>query len=506
MGSNKVTLSGASLPSNIGIGDKLTMGGETFYIVSRDSASQVTLSGTASLLDHTRDSYTIERAYNTFADWESNRQGNLVGDNRREVGVAYSDGVLTPSDDILISGSTTDANHYMMITVAEGHRHTGVAGTGVVVDGAGVTEDVFRVQDEYTVIEWLEIKNYSGSTADGIVVDDSIPGTGTTLRNLIIHGYDTGDNAIRVQSDATIQNTIIYDGQDGILMESGAAATLENVTIYGMVGDGVNAPATAGAVTIRNVISVGNGGQDFEIASAISYFGNNMYSTTLSFDPASYQGANQSPPASLDDLFISIAAGTEDLHLETCAPGAINTGLDLSGSFAGDIDAETRSVPWDIGADEHEGPPTDLAHFKIMHDGTAVNCQAEDITITAHNCAEEIATSYTGTIDLSTTTWHGDWSVVSAAGSLTNSGRGNGTYSFAAADDGEVVLGLRDTYSETTNIDVADQRGSRPHLYEYGVQLACGRVEELDRRADRGQVLGRGSRRPDHRARGDPDE
>ena len=29
-----------------------------------------------------------------------------------------------------------------------------------------------------------------------------------------------------------------------------------------------------------------------------------------------------------------------------------------------------------------------------MHDGTAVNCQAEDITITAHNCAHEILTNY----------------------------------------------------------------------------------------------------------------
>jgi hypothetical protein len=303
VGSSRVIFSGANLPSNIGAGDKVTIGSQTFYIASRDSASQVTLQGTAGLIDHTRQTYTIERAYNSFEAWEAARQGDLVGENRSEVGIAYNDGALAPSAEVAISGSTTDADHYMTITVAEGQRHTGIAGTGVVVDGSGVTDDVFQVQDEYTVIEWLEIKNHSGGTADAIVVDDALPGTGTILRNLIIHGYDTGDNAIRVQSDATIRNTFIYDGLDGIRVESGAAATLENVTIYGMVDDGVNAPATAGSMTVRNVISVGNGGDDFELASTIGYFGSNMYSSTLSFDPASYQGSNQSPPASLDDLF-----------------------------------------------------------------------------------------------------------------------------------------------------------------------------------------------------------
>jgi MSHA biogenesis protein MshQ len=154
----------------------------------------------------------------------------------------------------------------------------------------------------------------------------------------------------------------------------------------------------------------------------------------------------------LEDLFVS-TSGTIDLHLETCAPGAINTGLTLS--FTDDIDAETRDVPWDIGADEHEGPPTEVNHFKILHDGTAVNCQAEDITITAHNCAHEILTNYTGAVDLSTVTSHGDWSVVTANGTLSNSGLGDGTYTFVAPDDGEVVLGLKDTYSETTNINLA---------------------------------------------------
>jgi hypothetical protein len=101
------------------------------------------------------------------------------------------------------------------------------------------------------------------------------------------------------------------------------------------------------------VISVGNGGEDFQIDGPITYFGYNMYSTVTGFTPASYQENNQSPPASLEDLFVSIVASSEDLHLEGGAT-AIDTGTPLS--FTEDIDEDPRPMAfaWDIGADEAE--------------------------------------------------------------------------------------------------------------------------------------------------------
>jgi hypothetical protein len=98
------------------------------------------------------------------------------------------------------------------------------------------------------------------------------------------------------------------------------------------------------------------------------------------------------------------------------------------------------------------GPPVD--HFAISHDGYGINCQAENITIAAHSSGHSVQTDFNGTIKLSTTTSHGDWSVVSGAGSLINNGRGAGHYAFHPSDSGVVVLGLRDTFVETTNVDV----------------------------------------------------
>jgi hypothetical protein len=59
------------------------------------------------------------------------------------------------------------------------------------------------------------------------------------------------------------------------------------------------------------------------------------------------------PP--LDNLFISITPGSEDLHLETVGNRAINRGIDLSGTFTDDGDGDTRVMNWDIGADEGLG-------------------------------------------------------------------------------------------------------------------------------------------------------
>jgi hypothetical protein len=81
---------GASLPGNVGKGDVLTFPGapaETLYIYSRDSATQVTLQAPATAA-HTNQTYTITRAFTTLAAWETARQGDLVTENRLEVGVA----------------------------------------------------------------------------------------------------------------------------------------------------------------------------------------------------------------------------------------------------------------------------------------------------------------------------------------------------------------------------------------------------------------------------------
>ena len=101
-----------------------------------------------------------------------------------------------------------------------------------------------------------------------------------------------------------------------------------------------------------------------------------------------------------------------------------------------------------------------IDHFAINHDGSADICNAENIIISKHDSSHTVDTNYSGTVSLSTSTNNGDWSLISGAGTLTNSGNGAGSYSFAASDNGQVTLGLRNSTNETLNIDITDGAAS----------------------------------------------
>jgi hypothetical protein len=396
---SKAVTFGASLPSNVGVGDELVVGGETFHIKTRDSATQVTVHDPA-VSDHTDAAYTITRAYNAIQSWEDARDGALVAENRREVGVCYNDSTFTPSSTITISGSTVDSTHYMKLTVAEGQRHSGVAGAGVLIQGTGHSGRTFVVQNEYTVLEWLAITNFA---SDAIKLDTGLA-DGSVVANLLIYNFKSATRAINMQSDATVRNTIIYDGRAAMRVQDGATGIIENCTIYDMENSGIDGSSTAVGITVRNTIAVGNTPVDMELGCAIDYFDYNMYSTYAEFTPSG--GNDQSPPADLDNLFVTITAGSEDLHLEPSGHAALDTGFDLSADFSIDIDGETRSAPWDIGADEGGI----AANFRSVGTNSSVIYQTGDASISAGGTV----VTFGGGADLPTNIGLGDVLVIGA--------------------------------------------------------------------------------------------
>jgi hypothetical protein len=382
-GSTTVTFGGgASLPGSeavgaVGEGDRLVIGGETFFILSRDSATRVTVQ-TAAGATHTNEAYTIRRAYNTIQAWEDacaatpclptsggGRGGNLVGEDRVEIGVAYKDGVFSPTSTTAFNGSTTNSTNYMGLTVAVGQRHTGVAGSGVIVDGAsiidivGVSDHLFRLRDAAVRIEWLEIRNFPGDMVEGNAIHvDEGEAPGAYLSHLIIHDYTDNDSrgGINIYDDTIVRNSILYNGPTGIRTygNDNPQVAIENVTVFGMTGDGIRAQA-AGTYLIVNTISVGSLGQDFDIDdSGVALdpgSGFNLYATV---EGDVHPGGNsQLPPGNLEDLFVSIG-GSVNLHLEAAGNNAIDLGTSLLGMFSDDIDAESRpkGSAWNIGADE----------------------------------------------------------------------------------------------------------------------------------------------------------
>jgi hypothetical protein len=354
---------GASLPTKVGQGDRITLGGETRYILTRDSATQVTLQR-PSAGTHSGVSYTIKRAFTSPAAWESARGGDLVGDNRREVGVCYKDGVLDAG--VVISGSTTDAKRYMQLTVAASQRHDGKAGTGVILK-PGAAGHAIEILDDHTRIGWLEITDWSSGTAnsyDGINIQaDQVLVEGVIVHDDGARSVSNPDcNGITLEADgkqATVRNSIVYHvARSGITIHNTPNATLavESCTVwscaehdnaptgYGCVG---NYGSSTSSLTAVNVIAMGaqNGGADF--FGALS----SASKTNLSSDGTAPGSGSLQNQAAADQL-VSLSGGI-DLHLKSGA-AAIDTGTDLSSKFSLDIDQESRpnGVGWDIGADE----------------------------------------------------------------------------------------------------------------------------------------------------------
>lgn len=97
-------------------------------------------------------------------------------------------------------------------------------------------------------------------------------------------------------------------------------------------------------------------------------------------------------------------------------------------------------------------------HFSITSSGTGITCQPEAVTVSAHDTLHAVLTTYAGIINLSASSAAGDWSLITGAGSLNNGAINDGaaSYTYAAADNGSVILGLKHTAAATVNINTTD--------------------------------------------------
>lgn len=104
-----------------------------------------------------------------------------------------------------------------------------------------------------------------------------------------------------------------------------------------------------------------------------------------------------------------------------------------------------------------------LDHFEIdIGSSSASTCVAKTVTITAcaTNGCGTLLTSYSGTVDLTTSTSHGSWSKSSALGTLSpdpdTDDNGSASYTFSASDNGVAVLGLTDPHAEDVLVTAND--------------------------------------------------
>ena len=113
--------------------------------------------------------------------------------------------------------------------------------------------------------------------------------------------------------------------------------------------------------------------------------------------------------------------------------------------------------------DDNEGDLDVVAagfhHFRITHDGNAIDNVAENITITAQDASDVTVTNYTGlmTVDTNGTATTITWGLDTGNGTFNDDGGSvdTATYQFVGSDNGVVILTLTDTTQETINISAS---------------------------------------------------
>lgn len=97
-------------------------------------------------------------------------------------------------------------------------------------------------------------------------------------------------------------------------------------------------------------------------------------------------------------------------------------------------------------------------HFLISLPANASTCAAASVQITAIDSAGATMTTYTGSINVSTQSAHGDWGQITATNTVSNGSSDDGAanYTFASGDAGVITLSLLNTHADITTVSVQD--------------------------------------------------
>ena len=337
---------------------------------------------------------TSSRDYSTITAWEADldssfMMGGIYASGDDAVGEVYNDSVF--DETFTIDGGASVGLNSIKLTVASSDRHDGTAGSGARLIKSTTTAGYIVTIDTTvspTTMEWLEISssstfNNSGSSSGAVHLGSGSDYQYTRrVQNCIIHNCEHDSGSGRMEgingqvSDCDITNNIIYDITSGntssgwvYALNAYAAGGSRTMNVYNnTVHNTINNGGSGNTYGIRFYSSSGGGCKN-NISTSTSgtttgdtddyLTAGSGYEYNLSSDTTA-TGTGSLTSKSAVNQFLSVATGTEDLHLKAGAD-AIDVGTDLGTSPTNvniDIDGRDRDSQgdtWDMGADERVG-------------------------------------------------------------------------------------------------------------------------------------------------------
>ncbi len=321
---------------------------------------------------------SVIRTYSTMTLWEADLDDTDLYDAADDaVGECYDDSAF--DETLAFDGGGTISLTSATLTVAAGERHDGTAGTGARMVQTTLDDSILCTSNIALNVDWLEVDGADGSTGAMVRTVNSQTGT-IFLRRMIIHDVTRSGTCIILRitpgspSDVYVLNCMVYGAAGtgtttatvGLRTTSSSSRKLHliNSTIHDILSNSDSGDAIGldfGDVNNNDIINVmittvaGSSSGTKVCYSDDAYTSTNAVSLLASDATAS--GTDPLDSKAATDQFVSIVAGSEDLHLKSGAD-AIDAGADQTTTPTGveiDIDGRDRDAEgdtWDIGAHE----------------------------------------------------------------------------------------------------------------------------------------------------------
>ena len=366
------TLSTANLDLTLATTKVFSHAGITGSISASSTVTGLTSGATGGAVYTTNSQILIKNIIGTFQAGEQVRVdgSNYVtisdaGDSA--IATAQIDGAWTSADTTAttIDGWTTSATNYIKIYTTASARHNGKWDTGKYrLEITAATNSIIAIYEDYVRVEGLQLSANRSTSGYLIGLNFKNLGAGATfyvsnniIRNIGVNNNYTNGDAIQLgwvtgssPYTAYIWNNIFYsdtvDVWNGIrLDDSSWTAYLYNNTAYKLY---YCFRVASGVATAFNLLA----------QSCTDGFNGTFNSSSSNNASGISSDAPGSNPQTGSVSFVD--SSNYDFHLSSGDTIALNNGVSDPGAglFSTDIDGETRSSSWDIGADEYVATAT----------------------------------------------------------------------------------------------------------------------------------------------------
>lgn len=286
---------------------------------------------------------------------------NLVSLDRQLTIECYA---MQDTTNVVISKSlwTTDETRYILITCPPGERHSGVWDDTKYRLTVANSHPLQIHVGNWVVVEWLQIHLTAGTSprvlyvggiiasAANITIRNNIIRSSGQVNNSVIHASYTGHSS----ANTYIYNNLMYGGTGtanyGFQTDIIGNFYLWNNTVGSGTG-GLFRNGNGNVVAVNNLLNVSTTAASGTFGAGTDYNRTNLSSMGYTVTG----GGNTHDATSQTFTFVDSGATPPDYHLSSSDTGAKNLGVSDPGSglFSNDIDGQTRSGSWDVGADEY---------------------------------------------------------------------------------------------------------------------------------------------------------